>query len=160
MRILTAALLFVLQASLHGQDLTWPDPVANHVIPMQSTPVTHGPVLGDVTSDSVRIWLRADRQIAFQVLVRPHRPPFDDAAVTNATTVAENDFTGFAEVAGLKPNTTYAYAVRVGNEIIDSRDSIRDPWPTFRTLPDETSYVHEFNPQGRFNFSFSIGACQ
>ena len=30
-----------------SQDLTWPDPVANHVVPRQSTVVTHGPVLGD-----------------------------------------------------------------------------------------------------------------
>ncbi|HIE99332.1 MAG: alkaline phosphatase D family protein [Fuerstiella sp.] len=160
MRILTLALLFVIHPSIYAQDLTWPDPVANHVIPMQSTALTHGPVLGNVTSRSVRVWLRADSQIDFEVLVRPHRPPFDDAAVTRATTAAQNDFTGFAEVVGLKPNTVYAYAVRVGDEIIDSRNSIRDPWPTFRTLPDETSYVHEFNPDGRFNFSFSIGACQ
>ncbi|HIE97901.1 MAG TPA: hypothetical protein EYQ63_13015, partial [Fuerstia sp.] len=160
MRTFAPALLFIIQTSIYAQDLTWPDPVANHVVPMQSTSVTHGPVLGNVTSDSVRVWLRADSQIDFDVLVRPYRPPFDGAAITRATTAAGNDFTGFAEVVGLKPNTVYAYAVRVGNEIIDSRNSIRDPWPSFCTLPDETSYVHEFNPQGRFNFSFSIGACQ
>ncbi|MEO1984197.1 MAG: hypothetical protein ABGZ24_27090, partial [Fuerstiella sp.] len=114
MRILTLALLFVIHPSIYAQDLTWPDPVANHVIPMQSTALTHGPVLGNVTSRSVRVWLRADSQIDFEVLVRPHRPPFDDAAVTRATTAAQNDFTGFAEVVGLKPNTVYAYAVRVG----------------------------------------------
>ncbi|MBP90121.1 MAG: hypothetical protein CMJ64_26010 [Planctomycetaceae bacterium] len=50
--------------------------------------------------------------------------------------------------------------MRVAGEIVDTRGNIRDPWPTFRTLPDETSYAHRFNPEGRFNFSFSIGACQ
>jgi len=143
-----------------GQDLFWPDPVANHVVPMQSTPVTHGPVLGNVTSDSIRIWLRADREIQFEVLIQPQRPPFEDAEVTVGKTVAAEDFTGFAEVAGLLPNTVYAWAVRVGGEIIDLRSSFNDPWPTFRTLPNETSYAHEFNPEGKFNFSFSIGACQ
>jgi phosphodiesterase/alkaline phosphatase D-like protein len=147
-------------ASVSAQDLTWPDPIANHVIPMQSTPVTHGPVLGNVTSDSIRVWLRADREIEFDVLIQPWRPPFDDAAVVTAHTVAANDYTGFAEVTNLKPNTVYAYAVRVAGEIIDIRENLRDPWPTFRTLPDGTSYAHDFNPQGRFNFSFSIGACQ
>lgn len=142
------------------QDLTWPDPVANHVIPMQSTPVTHGPVLGNVTAESVRVWIRADREIEFDVLVREHGPPFDDAPVTRGRTVAGHDFTGFAEIRGLKPNTVYAYAVRVAGEIVDIRNNIRDPWPTFRTLPDKTSYAHQFNPDGRFNFSFSIGACQ
>ena len=53
-----------------AQDLSWPDPVANHVVPRQSTAVTHGPVLGDVTEDSVRIWLRAESELEFEVLVR------------------------------------------------------------------------------------------
>jgi len=153
-------LFTLLITSTNAQDLSWPDPVANHVIPMQSTAVTHGPVLGNVSANSVRVWIRANREIAFEVLVHAERPPFDDAAATTSTTVEANDFTGFAEVKRLKPNTRYAYAVRVDGEIIDARTSLRDPWPTFRTLPDATSYAHEFNPQGRFNFSFSLGACQ
>lgn len=144
----------------HAQDLTWPDPVANHVVPMQSTPVTHGPILGDVTSSSVRVWIRADREIDFDLLLQPQRPPFDDVATVTGTINPQQDFTGFVEVQGLQPNTLYAYAIRVDGEIVDTRGHIRDPWPTFRTLPDETSYAHEFNPDGKFNFSFSIGACQ
>jgi alkaline phosphatase D len=143
-----------------GQDLTWPDPVANHVVPMQSTAISHGPVLGDVTSKSVRVWIRARKEVAFEVLVKEQRPPFKDAVATAAKTIAANDFTGFAQVEGLKPNTVYAYAIRVGGELLDSRNDLKDPWPTFRTLPDKTSYAHQFNPAGKFNFSFSIGACQ
>lgn len=142
------------------QDLGWPDPVANHVIPMQSTPVTHGPILGHVTAESIRVWLRAESEIDFEVLLTQHRPPFDDAIVTKGRTQSAEDFTGFVEVTGLRPNTVYAYAVRVGEDVIDSRQSLRDPWPTFRTLPDQTSYAHKFNPEGRFNLTFSIGACQ
>ncbi|QDU40926.1 PhoD-like phosphatase [Maioricimonas rarisocia] len=160
MRALFIALLCIVSASAAAQDLTWPDPVANHVIPRQSTPVTHGPVLGAVTSNSVRLWLRADREVAFDVLVTPHRPPFDEADVTTGRTIAAEDFTGYVEIDGLEPNTVYAYAVRVDGELIDLRVNYRDPWPTFRTLPDETSFAHEFNPEGRFNLSFSIGACQ
>ena len=160
MRTYTFVIASLAMATAQAQDLTWPDPVANHVIPMQSTPVTHGPVLGNVTSSSIRVWLRADRQIEFDVLVRPYRPPFDNAKITKAKTHPEQDFTGFAEVVDLNPNTVYAYAVRVGGKIIDTRGSIRDPWPTFRTLPDKTSYAHKFNPDGRFNLSFTIGACQ
>ncbi|MEW4529358.1 alkaline phosphatase D family protein [Maioricimonas sp. JC845] len=160
MRALIFALLCCVATSASAQDLTWPDPVANHVIPVQSTPVTHGPVLGAVTSNSVRLWLRADREIEFDVLVVPNRPPFDDADVTTGRTVAAEDFTGYVEIDGLDPNTVYAYAVRVDGELIDLRVNYRDPWPTFRTLPDQTSYAHEFNPEGRFNFAFTIGACQ
>ena len=143
-----------------SQDLTWPDPVANHVIPMQSTPVTHGPVLGNVTASSIRIWLRASKEIDFEFLIRPHRPPFENARSVRAKTNPENDFTGVAQIDGLQPNTVYAYAIRIDNEILDIRNNIRDPWPTFRTLPDSTSYAHKFNPDGRFNLSFTIGACQ
>ena len=148
------------EAAGQAQDLPWPDPVANHVIPQQSTPITHGPVLGDVRSDSVRVWVRSSKPVSFDVLLAESRPPFDTAAVFTAATTADVDCTGFAEVEGLKPNTVYAYAIKVGNEIVDTRGNIRDPWPTFRTLPDKTTFAHEFNPDGRFNFSFSIGACQ
>lgn len=153
-------LVVIVPITAVAQDLTWPDPIANHVIPMQSTPVTHGPVLGYVTSSSVRVWLRADREIEFDVLVSPFRPPFEKALVKTATTNPLEDFTGFAEVTGLKPNAIYAYAIRVNGDIVDTRGSLRDPWPTFRTLPDKTSFAHKFNPQSRFNLSFSIGACQ
>lgn len=143
-----------------AQDLTWPDPVANHVVPMQSTLLTHGPVLGNVTSSSVRVWVRTSQEVKFDVLVQPLRPPFDSAEVFSGKTNATEDFTGFVELIGLKPNTVYAYALRVQGEIVDIRENLRDPWPTFRTLPDHTSYAHRFNPDGKFNLSFSIGACQ
>ena len=150
----------VLPVVAMSQDLSWPDPVANHVVPRQSTPVTHGPVLGDVTKNSVRIWLRADSEIEFDVLIRPSRPPFNDAVVHRGRTVPSEDFTGFVEVRDLRSNTEYAYAIRVAGEIIDLRAEFKDPWPTFRTLPAKDSYQHQFNPEGKFNFSFSIGACQ
>ncbi|MAI71523.1 MAG: hypothetical protein CMM01_11485 [Rhodopirellula sp.] len=143
-----------------AQDLSWPDPVANHVVPRQSTAVTHGPVLGDVTAESVRVWLRAESEIEFEVLIRPRRPPFENAKVHRGRTDPAEDFTGFVEVSDLYPNTEYAYAIRVGGEVIDLRAEFKDPWPTFRTLPGKDSYAHQFNPQGKFNFSFSIGACQ
>ena len=157
---LILCVLLVLPVIARSQDLSWPDPVANHVVPRQSTAVTHGPVLGDVNTNSVRIWLRAASEIEFEVLIRPNRPPFENAAVHRGRTLRAEDFTGFVEVGGLLPNTEYAYAVRVGGEIIDLRAEFKDPWPTFRTLPGKDSYAHQFNPQGKFNFSFSIGACQ
>lgn len=160
MRYLLVGCIYSFVSIIAAQDLTWPDPVANHVIPMQSTAMTHGPVLGDLRSDAVRVWIRASEEIDFDLLVRPSPGPFDTAMVTTARTSTEEDFTGYAQVTGLKANTTYAYAIRIDGEIVDLRGDYDDPWPTFRTLPDQTSYAHRFNPEGRFNFSFSIGACQ
>ena len=160
MKKLVLCVLLGLPVMAMAQDLSWPDPVANHVVPRQSTVVTHGPVLGDVTMNSVRVWLRADSEVEFEVLIRPHRPPFEDAQVHRGRTLVSEDFTGFVEVSDLNPNTEYAYAIRVGGEIIDLRSEFKDPWPTFRTLPGKDSYAHKFNPEGKFNFSFSIGACQ
>ncbi len=36
----------------------WPDPVAGHVLPYETSGLTHGPLLGGVTSESVRIWIK------------------------------------------------------------------------------------------------------
>ncbi len=157
--ILPTLLLILLPAFAFSQNLYWPDPVANHVVPYQSLGITHGPILGGVTSSSVKIWIRTQEAMDFKVLVNESLP-FDGAKQITGKTNPETDFTGWVEVTGLKPNTNYYYAMVISNDIVDTRARIDQPWPTFRTLPDTTSYVHEFNPDGLFNFSFSIGACQ
>lgn len=142
-----------------GQNLNWPDPVANHVVPYQSFEMTHGPVLGGVTSDSVKVWIRTSKEMDFQILVSEILP-FDNAASTPGRTFASIDHTGWVTVDGLKANTKYYYAVLLRGEIVDTRLTVDQPWPSFRTLPDQNSFAHEYNPNGKFNFSFSIGACQ
>ena len=143
----------------HSQTLSWPDPVANHVVPYQSLGITHGPILGGVSVSSVKVWIRTQEAMPFEIRVS-ETLPFDGAASTRGTTIAGKDFTGWVEVSGLKANTHYYYAVVVRGEIVDTRHAVNQPWPSFRTLPDTNSYAHEFNPAGLFNFSFSIGACQ
>jgi len=138
---------------------TWPDPVANHVVPYQSFPITHGPILGNVTRSSARVWIRASEATEFEVAVS-ESPPFDGAPAVTGNTDMERDGAGWVTVGDLEPNTRYYYAVRMDGRIVDIRESLDDPWPSFRTLPDETSFAHEFNPEGRFDFAFSIGSCQ
>lgn len=144
----------------HAQNHAWPDPVANHVVPYQSFAITHGPVLGGVRHDSVRVWVRCSEPTEFEVLASTTIPFADDSLMVAAKVNPAEDFTGSVDVKGLSPNTVYYYAVRIDGEIVDIRASIDDPWPSFRTLPDAGSFAHEFNPQGKFNLSFSIGSCQ
>ena len=160
-------------ASAIAQNHEWPDPVANHVFPQQSFPLTHGPILGNISSDSVKIWVRCSQETKFDILVDTQIPFSESAKVVSAKTDPSKDNTVAVQVKGLKANTKYFYAVRMDflagekgpagpqpASLVDTRVENRDPWPSFRTLPDASSFPHDFNPDGKFNFSFSIGACQ
>lgn len=159
MRSLIIALIGIASAFLQAQHSEWPDPVANHVVPYQSLGITHGPVLGGINSDSVRVWIRTSEPMEFNI-VASETLPFSEGKSGAGKTEEAKDNTGVVEVENLKPNTRYYYAVKLRGEIVDTRATPDDPWPSVRTLPDKTSFAHQFNPEGKFNFSFSIGACQ
>lgn len=150
---------FLILQLAQAQIPPWPDPVANHVVPYQSLGITHGPILGGVTESSVKIWMRTEEPMPFEIRISKQLP-FDSAANYAGETHSQHDSTGWVEVNQLEPNTHYYYAVLLRGEIVDIRAGVNQPWPSFRTLPDESSFAHPFNPEGRFNFSFSIGACQ
>ncbi|NNE93683.1 MAG: hypothetical protein HKN23_18695, partial [Verrucomicrobiales bacterium] len=158
---LISTLFLAASVSVSAQNHPWPDPVANHVVPYQSFDLTHGPVLGGIESDSVRVWLRFSKETEFTILADT-KIPFDDdsIAVTGKSNGEGKDYTAWIDVPELQANTAYFYAVKIGEHIVDTRASIEDPWPSFRTLPNEKSFAHNFNPRGLFNLSFSIGACQ
>ncbi|MCH2388821.1 MAG: hypothetical protein MK240_11530 [Opitutales bacterium] len=158
-RLLLLTSSFIFHLSSFGQSPSWPDPVANHVVPYQSLGISHGPVLGGVTSSSIKVWIRTNEAMSFDVLAS-EQLPFDEVLSATGTTIESEDNVGWAALNGLKPNTHYYYAVVIKGEIVDTRAEVDQPWPSFRTLPDKTSFSHEYNPDGQFNFSFSIGACQ
>ena len=158
-RLLLLTSSFFLLPSSFGQRPPWPDPVANHVVPYQSLGISHGPVLGGVTASSIKVWIRTNDPMPFKILVSEDLP-FDEALSAAGNTIEAQDNAGWVTVSNLTPNTHYYYAVALNGEIVDTRSGVDQPWPSFRTLPDSTSFAHEFNPDGQFNFSFSIGACQ
>lgn len=57
-RVLAITLLGA--STIEAQDREWPDPVANHVVPYQSLGITHGPVLGQIHANGVRVWIRTE----------------------------------------------------------------------------------------------------
>ncbi len=130
--ILTSSFL-ILQLS-PAQVPSWPDPVANHVVPYQSLGITHGPILGGVTESSVKIWIRSQEAMPFDILIS-EQLPFDSAIRYSGETQSKHDFTGWIEINQLQPNTRYYYAVQLRGEIVDIRASVNQPWPSFQTLP-------------------------
>ncbi len=162
------AALFIVTAmatrsSAHAQARDgWPDPVANHVVPYQSSGLTHGPMLGRPAATSMRIWVRTKKATPFRVVCDARLPLTVHGRGVTGKTIAENDNTGVVDLTGLKPDTRYFYGIVIDDRLADTRMDFDRPWPAFRTLPDANSYRDALNPRGRLNVCFSIGcgACQ
>jgi len=118
--------------------------------------ITHGPQLGNLTSSSVRVWVRTSQAGSFSVVYATN-PELSEAKTTEAVrTEWENDATGWIELKGLKSNTKYYYAISIDGNIVDTK--VNGNINSFMTLPDPGDYMDEaLNPEGLFNFSFEIG---
>ena len=114
--------------------------------------LTHGPMLGDVTANSVRVWARTSSPGSFEVHYGT-APPAMDSISRPASTYLRHDNTGVALVSGLQSDTEYHYQVWVNGRPhgLPGR---------FRTLPSvDDSKNSEHNPRGLFNLRFQIGSC-
>jgi len=146
-----------------ARDTQWPDPVAQEVIPSETAGITHGPMLGRPAAKSMRVWIRTAKPTAFRVLYGESTPLSPDGPAVSGETKEGADNTAFVDLMKLTPNTRYYYGIEIDGILADTRLDYHDPWPTFRTLPNEdTFHDAKHNPQGLFNVSFSIGCggCQ
>jgi phosphodiesterase/alkaline phosphatase D-like protein len=115
--------------------------------------VTHGPILGRVSSDGVGVWARTLRTGEFSVVYGIDPKRLDQVAGPVATQLA-HDNTGWIQISGLAPNTKYYYELQIPEST--GRTGRRG---SFRTLPSPAQYEDaEINPKGLFNFSFEF-AC-
>jgi alkaline phosphatase D len=118
--------------------------------------VTHGPLLGNVTSNSVRVWGRTARPGTFRVRFSEDEGLAGASTSRAVRTVLERDNTGWIDLGGLRPDRKYYYALEVDGRVVDTR--IDGRFNSFRTLPDAESVRHpELNPRGLFNFAFEFG---
>jgi alkaline phosphatase D len=114
--------------------------------------VTHGPMLGLVTENSVRVWARTHKAGEFTVRYGTSETPLDQTSAVVKTN-AGHDHTGSITLTGLKPGTTYHYQIYIGK--VPS-----GPAGSFLTLPSAEAHREAtHNPKGLFNFRFQFGSC-
>ncbi len=129
--------------------LLWTLPVLAERDPIR---LTHGPMLGHVTADSVRVWARTSDPGEFLVRYGTQPNTLDQESPTT-TTRLNDDNTGSMTLKSLEPDTAYHYQVVVNGRPhgLPGR---------FRTLPSAaTTRNQKYNPKGLFNFRFQIGSC-
>ncbi len=116
--------------------------------------ITHGPILGRLSSSGIGVWARTKRPGEFRVRYGTTPTNLDESSAAVRTTLGR-DNTGWVHITGLVPNTTYYYDV-VGETGSRPADHLRGD---FRTLPDADTHRHpKLNPDGLFNFRFEY-AC-
>ncbi len=110
--------------------------------------VTHGPMLGHVTANSVAVWGRLSRPGELRVHFGTSADRIDQVSAS-APAQLDKDNAVWVQVTGLRPDTRYYY--RLNGDAAASG--------SFRTLPDAAQYRGELNPRGLFNFRFEFGSC-
>ncbi len=113
--------------------------------------ITHGPMLGRVTSHSIGVWARTSKPAQFVVRFGTEKEKLQQVSdVANTNLV--NDNTGWIQIRGLTPRTRYYYQV----EVVEGQKGLGG---SFRTLPSPSQFKNEkLNPKGLFNFRFEF-AC-
>lgn len=95
--------------------------------------VTHGVLVGEVTSTSAVLWSRADRESEMQVVVEPAS---DGPALRFSTRVRRgDDFTGRIALEGLRPAATYRYRVWFSEGSVNREGAGDSRSGSFRTAP-------------------------
>lgn len=107
--------------------------------------LVHGPMLGAMRPDSVRVWVRTEEEADVEVLVYPGWDYANPVARGRGRSRAGEDYIGVVRVDGLKPNTQYGYRV-----VIAGREVPRQFEWVFRTPPPDDAPAR---------VSFAFGAC-
>ncbi len=127
--------------------------VASGQSPAPDLFITHGPILGRVSSDGIGIWARTNQPGSFAVRYGTEPTRLEQESEPAETDLG-HDNTGWVHLKGLKPQTKYFYELVIPDQVGHTGREGH-----FKTLPDANDYHdQELNPQGLFNFRFEF-AC-
>lgn len=149
-----AALLALTSVCLPTQHLLAQERAAPQLL--ANAAFSHGPLLGNVSARSIRVWARTRVPGSFQVLYSTQPDLSQGRLSPPVTTSWDHDGAGWAELTGLDSDTRYYYALVASGRPVDTR--VAGSINSFRTLPDASAYRDpQLNPAGVFNFAFEIG---
>jgi alkaline phosphatase D len=97
--------------------------------------ITHGPRLGEVTDQSVKVWARACQEVSVSVEYKLTTEDWSAAQQSSPVlAAAAGDYTAVAQLTGLNPETEYDYRLLVEGQVPSKSFAGQ-----FRTLPPEGS---------------------
>ncbi|MEE3052741.1 MAG: alkaline phosphatase D family protein [Planctomycetota bacterium] len=79
----------------------------------QKNKAVHGPMLGCIAHDGVKVWVRTAREADIEVIVSEKSGLSEPVASARGRSKSADDFTAVLQVSGLKKNTTYHYGLGV-----------------------------------------------
>lgn len=97
--------------------------------------ITHGPVVGGVTPTSARIYVRTTEATPIEIELSTDTA-FTTVITVNASTIAANDSSCIADIAGLQAYTEYYYRVKINGTV----DSLKGHFRTFPTPGQRDRY--------------------
>ncbi|MCM8537694.1 MAG: alkaline phosphatase D family protein [Lentisphaeraceae bacterium] len=112
--------------------------------------ISHGPILGKISSDGVAIWARTDIAGEFYVSYGIKEGEYSNKSAT-VQTLSGKDNTGVIILKNLESGQKYFFSVH-------SEDGSECQTGSFTTLRDPELLKSKLNPEGLFNFNFEF-AC-
>jgi alkaline phosphatase D len=96
-----------------------------------------GPIIGGVTDNAARVWVKSDRRAAWQLEVTPQDHPNKALLIDGPPLTADTDFTGAVTLTGLHATTHYQlrFAIREPQAPPQPQPLAADTETNFRTLP-------------------------
>ena len=111
----------------------------------QNVEITNSIVVGGVTSNSARFWVRTSIPSPVNIELSESSSFSNSIFGNEVVTTTEKGNAGIIEAASLKANTIYFYRAVSGTDVIDNIER------SFSTFPE---------PGAKSNFSFAFGSCQ